>query len=76
LDWPLSSIGAPAGEPPDGRWAIDGFAGDACLMALYADRIIAADAVSRLNDDRVKRAVRTALGAHDELAPRVTAALQ
>jgi hypothetical protein len=70
-EWPLSSVGVPdvtAGP-------LDGFVGDPALRMLYVDRIISTGDVSRLNDLRVREAVRSALGAFPRLAPSLAAAL-
>ena len=71
-DWPLSSVGVREIEIE----SVDDFASDACLLALYADRVIAHHDISRLNDPRVRDAVAAAIGVHDELAPRMAAVLK
>ena len=69
--WPLSSVGI------EGVGAVD----PARLLAhpglrqLYVDRILATGDAARLNDDTVRTAVKTALGAFPELAPGIAAAM-
>ena len=65
--WPLSSVGVANLKLA----ALDSFVADRALRRLYADRIIAAEDASRLGDPRVDDAVRSALGAHAELCPRL-----
>lgn len=65
--WPLSSVGVANLQPS----ALDSFVADPTLRRLYSDRIIAAEDASRLGDPRVDDAVRSALGAHAELCPRL-----
>jgi hypothetical protein len=70
--WPLSSVGVPdLGELDPGA-----FIDHRSLRQLYVDRVIGRADLSRLNDLRTRTAVREALGAFPELAPRVAAALQ
>jgi hypothetical protein len=69
--WPLSSVGMPS----DGNVSLQGIVDDRCLLALYVDRVIAAQDTGRLQDERVRQAVRAALGIHDQLAPQIAAAL-
>ena len=64
-EWPLSSVGIANIAPG----SIDPFIAHAGLRRLYADRIIARRDSSRLADARTAEAVRSALGAHPELAP-------
>ena len=64
-EWPLSSVGIADITPHP----IDPFIAHAGLRRLYADRIIARRDSSRLADARAAEAVRSALGAHAELAP-------
>jgi hypothetical protein len=65
--WPLSSVGVANLKPS----ALDSFVAYPTLRRLYSDRIIAAEDASRLGDPRVDDAVRSALGAHAELCPRL-----
>jgi hypothetical protein len=69
--WPLSSVGMPG----QGNGSLQGIAEDPCLLRMYADRVIAVQDVGRLQDERVRQAVRAALGIHDQLAPQIAAAL-
>lgn len=68
--FPLSSVGIPgvAGG------AISPFLNDACLLAVYRDRIIQTADSSRLTDPRVQSAVREALGFYTDLSPKVAQA--
>jgi hypothetical protein len=70
-EWPLSSVGVAEVGPVK----IDGFASDACLLALYVDRIIARRDTARLDDMRVRDGVRQALGLFSDLAPDVAKAI-
>ncbi len=65
--WPLSSVGIIGLELA----GLDSFVAHPALRMLYADRIIAAEDAGRLGDPRVDDAVRSALGAHAELCPRL-----
>ncbi|MFM9966372.1 MAG: hypothetical protein ACKV2Q_34785 [Planctomycetaceae bacterium] len=65
--WPLSSVGITA----VGDVEVSGLMGDDCLRLVYVDRIISRRDVSRLNDSRVRDAVREAIGAFPELAPEM-----
>ncbi|MEA3208677.1 MAG: hypothetical protein QOE70_1734 [Chthoniobacter sp.] len=69
--WPLSSVGVEGvGEvDPASILAHPG------LRQLYVDRILATGDTARLGHPAVQRAVRSALGAFAELAPRIAAAL-
>jgi hypothetical protein len=69
--WPLSSVGVSGVT----CGAIDGFIADESLRLLYVDRIIATKDTSRLADERVREAVRAALGAFPELSSEIAAAL-
>lgn len=69
IEWPLSSVGV----PQLGEVNVASFMDDPCLRAMYVDRIIVHRDVSRLKDDRVRDAVREALGAFPELAPEISA---
>jgi hypothetical protein len=70
VDWPLSSVGM-AGV---GTVRIDDWATDQCLLKLYADRVIARGDESRLHDQRVREAVRQAIGLFPELATKIASA--
>ena len=70
--WPLSSVGV-AGLP-DGL-DVSPFIDHPALRQVYADRIIERADVSRLQHPATEGAVRAALGAFPDLAPRVAAAL-
>ncbi|MDB5357370.1 MAG: hypothetical protein JWN24_3823 [Phycisphaerales bacterium] len=69
--WPLSSVGVPDLGDLDPGVFID----DRSLRQLYVDRVIGRADLSRLDDLQTRTAVREALGAFPELAPRVAAAL-
>ena len=71
-EWPLSSVGMAGVNQAD----ISPVYEDAGLLRLYVDRVIARRNASRLNDPRVRSAVRAALGHFDELAPPIAAALK
>ncbi len=71
VEWPLSSVGV----PNLGEVDVSGFVEDPCLRTLYVDRIIARRDRTRLTDERVRDAVREALGAFPELAPEIGALL-
>jgi hypothetical protein len=69
--WPLSSVGSGI------RGAIDvsSFIENDALRALYVDRVIARRDFSRLDDPRVRDAVRAAIGLFSSLAPDLAAAM-
>ena len=67
VEWPLSSVGV----PNLGEVDVSGFIDDPCLRSAYVDRILARRDLSRLKDERVRDAVREALGAFPELAPEI-----
>ncbi len=71
-EWPLSSVGIANVAPIDVSVICD----HAGLLRLYVDRIILRGDVSRLNDPRVRVAVRAGIGVFDHLAPSIAAALQ
>ena len=71
VEWPLSSVGV----PNLGEVDVSGFLDDPCLRTLYIDRIIARRDRTRLTNERVRDAVREALGAFPELAPEIGAFL-
>lgn len=70
--WPLSSVGVPNLVGCD----VSVIRGHAGLLRMYADRVIAWQDVSRLDDPRVRAAIREAIGHFDTLAPTVAAALR
>lgn len=63
--WPLSSIGM--GELQGLN--LTGILSHPSLRQVYVDRVIEKADTTRLNDPDVREAVRTAIGAHPELAP-------
>ncbi len=65
--WPLSSVGITGLENLD----LDSFIGHPALRQLYADRILAAEDVSRLGAPRCDAVLREALGAYHELSPTI-----
>ena len=67
VEWPLSSVGV----PDVGDVNVSRFMDDPCLRMVYVDRIIARRDVRRLNEQRVRDAVREAMGAFPELAPEM-----
>ena len=69
--WPLSSVGMADVGPVD----VEPFIGHASLRREYADRVIERSDLSRLIDPRVGEAVREALGAFTDLAPKIAAAM-
>lgn len=66
-EWPLSSVGV----TDLGEVDVSRFFDDPCLRGVYVDRIIVRRDVRRLNDQRVRNAVRQAIGAFPELAPEM-----
>lgn len=82
-EWPLSSVGIPnlTAEPASTTpgsspaFPIDSFIHHPSLRRLYADRILAASDSSRLGDARVDDLIRTDLGLHPALAPRIASQL-
>ena len=70
--WPLSSVGMPGVNPTD----VSAVSDHVGLLQLYVDRIVARRDVSRVEDPRVRAAVRSALGYFDELAPQLAAAIR
>jgi hypothetical protein len=70
--FPLSSVGVSGIDNVN----IDAFIAHPSLRRLYADRIIERDDVSRLSHPAAREAVREALGAFPELAPKLAAALE
>jgi MoxR-vWA-beta-propeller ternary system domain bpX4 len=63
-EWPLSSVGVANLGPVD----VSSFVEDPSLSTLYADRVLAARDATRLGGDRVKEALRRAVGLHPALA--------
>ena len=70
-DWPLSTVGFSGLTAP----RLESFLEHPVLRRLYADRIVAAEDSSRLEDVRVAELLRADLGFHRELAPRLAARL-
>lgn len=70
--WPLSSVGVDGAANADLNMLVE----DVSLRAIYVDRIISTEDLSRLNDPRVADAVRGAIGLHEDLSSRVSAALR
>ena len=71
-DWPLSSVGMSGLVPA----ATLDFLSDACLRALYTDRILEMEDTSRLEPALVKESVVAALGAYPEACPKISEALE
>lgn len=69
--WPLSSVGI-AGLP---AVQIGGFVDDRSLLTLYIDRIVERSDRSRLDNSRVRNALREACGLYSELVPELAEAL-
>lgn len=70
--WPLSSVGVDGVVVDD----LEAIFGNACLRRLYLDRVIAREDMSRLSDRRARDGIRETVGLHEELAPRVVAAVK
>jgi len=70
--WPMSSVGM----AEVGRVDVSGFIGHAGLRRLYADRVIEAEDVARLDHPAVVAAVREAVGAFPEIAPGISKAVK
>src|SRR5262245_54712455 len=68
-DWPLSSVGMAKVDPVRIEPLVEG-----PLLYYYADRIILREDCGRLQDPRVREAVRSRLGAHQQLSPALWAA--
>lgn len=69
--WPLSSVGIPN---VSGARANE-FSDDACLLSVYADRIIAREDIGRLDHEHVRSGVRRAIGSFPQLAPAIADSL-
>ena len=69
--WPLSSVGAPGNGDVDPSPFID----DPGLRQLYVDRIIERGDAARLAHPVVRDAMREAVGAYPDLAPKLAASL-
>jgi hypothetical protein len=69
--WPLSSVGITGLDDVDPSAFID----DPSLRQLYVDRIIERGDAARLSHPVVRSAVREAVGAFPDLAPKLAAAL-
>lgn len=63
--WPLSSVGITGLEQP----SLDSFVHHPALCRLYADRILAAEDVSRLGDPRIDDLLRSDIGIYHDLSP-------
>lgn len=79
--WPLSSVGMGFRELKDApiQYPADHLAAwwhDACLRQLYLDRIADRGELNRLDDGRVAEAMRGVIGIHQELSPKIAAALK
>lgn len=70
--WPYSSVGVGAGDMPID---LEPLIAHADLLRNYVDRVIAVGDLQRLRDLRVAKIARGALGAFDNLAPKVAAAI-
>ena len=73
--WPLSSVGIADVATDSQEIDVTPIVGSRSLLALYVDRIIARDDVSRLEDLRIRDAVAGALGLFPELAPKIASTL-
>jgi len=69
--WPLSSIGINAIHCA----ASESIIHHRGLLQLYVDRVIVSSDLSRLHDPIVRHHVRLAIGIHEELAPKLMAAI-
>ncbi len=77
INWPLSSVGlAEIDRQTQAQPSSEPFANVPCLLALYVDRILATEDVSRLDDQDARQGVRRALGSFLDLSPKIAAALQ
>lgn len=72
VEWPMSSVGVPNVTNVD----VSAFIQDPCLRSEYVDRIMARRDLNRLQDLRVRDAVREAVGAFPDLAPDLIAVLK
>ncbi len=72
IEWPLSSVGMPDITPGD----VSAICEHRGLLTVYVDRLIARQDTSRLNDPRVRSAVRASLGDFEDLSPSIAAALR
>lgn len=70
--WPLSSVGLPGVTPV----SLEGVVDHPSLWQAYLDRIVARKDASRLEDPRVKQALREGLGLHAQLAAPLDKILQ
>ncbi|MCO6046617.1 hypothetical protein NG895_22185 [Aeoliella sp. ICT_H6.2] len=66
-DWPLSSVAVESVQQVD----VTPLRTSPTLMRLYADRVIAAENHSRLDDPAVAEVVRQVIGDYSELSPRL-----
>ena len=67
-EWPLTSVGMTLESQPD----LNSFSGHRGLWQLYMDRVLSREDLSRLNHPSVVESARAALGAHPELAPKIS----
>jgi hypothetical protein len=69
--WPLSSVGM----ADLGNLDVSSFIEDPGLLTVYVDRVLSRGDASRLQDERVRRAVEAAVGMHRELAGKLASTL-
>src|SRR5262249_17945041 len=69
--WPLSSVGITGLPTVD----VGGFVEEPSLRALYLDRIVQSGDRSRLDDPRIRRALREACGSYPELVSDLATAM-
>lgn len=70
-DWPLSSVGMDGVSP----CSLEAIVTHRGLLACYVDRILRHRDAGRLQDERVRKAARAALGAYSSLAETMERAL-
>lgn len=70
--WPLSSVGLQHVQPQ----TLQPVVSHPGLRRLYVDRILQRNDYSRLNEPQVVSEIRTVLGAHHELAPKMLQQLE
>ncbi len=76
-NWPLSSVGMKDVALDDGQpQRLNAIVEHPGLLATYVDRVIQHNAVSRLADERVCRAVQQAIGELPQLARKMAAAIE
>ncbi len=74
--WPLSSVGTPRVPGNLEPKPLDAVLADETLRMIYVDRIFSSEDGERLTDDRVREAVRAALGAYPKLSPKIAEAIR